>query len=136
MTIPRETAEHRGTPTSIRGVRTVTVPVSDHGTALDFFVDTLGFEVRIDVWASPTMRWAEVAPPGSAVTLALVGREPGTRGVDTGIRFAVPDAELEHDSLRGKDVRIGEVLRWHGVPPMFTVEDPDGNRFVVVEDRR
>jgi lactoylglutathione lyase len=26
------------------------------------------------------------------------------------------------------------VLRWDGVPAMFTFDDPDGNRFYVVED--
>ncbi len=134
------TTQHT-TATSISGVRTVAIPVSDHDAALDFFVGTLGFEVRVDGWAGPSMRWVEVAPPDAPVTVALVGRDAdgrdaGGRGVDTGIRFTVPDAGQEHTALRGKGVTVGDVLRWDGVPPMFTFEDPDGNRFVVVEDSR
>ena len=30
--------------------------------------------------------------------------------------------------------RVGELLRWDGVPPMFTFDDPDGNRFYIVEE--
>ncbi len=28
--------------------------------------------------------------------------------------------------------RQGELLEWDGLPPMFTFDDPDGNRFYVV----
>ena len=36
--------------------------------------------------------------------------------------------------MRERGVAVGELLRWDGVPPMFTFDDPDGNRFYVVED--
>lgn len=32
-------------------------------------------------------------------------------------------------------VRVGEVLRWPGVPPMYVFHDPDGNRFEIVKVR-
>lgn len=28
---------------------------------------------------------------------------------------------------------VGELLEWDGVPTMFTLHDPDDNRFTVVE---
>ena len=52
--------------TSITDVRTVAVTVTDQDRALSFYVDTLGFEKRLDAPISPTMRWIEVAPPGAA----------------------------------------------------------------------
>ncbi len=55
-------------------------------------------------------------------------------GVDTGIRFTVPDAEAEHAAMRERGVNVGELLRWDGVPPMYTFDDPDGNRFYIVEE--
>ncbi len=124
------------TPTTMSDVRTIAVNVTDHDAALDFYVGTLGFEVRIDGQATPTMRWVEVAAADALVTIALIAAERSAGAVDTGIRFAVPDAEREHAELRRKGVTVGDVLRWEGVPPMFTFDDPDGNRFFVVEAGR
>ena len=53
---------------------------------------------------------------------------------DTGIRFVVPDAAAEHASMSGRGIAVGELLTWDGVPPMFTFDDPDGNRFYIVEE--
>ncbi len=58
--------------TTITGVLTVGVPVVDQDRALAFYVDTLGFETRRDAAVGPGMRWIEVAPPGAAITVALV----------------------------------------------------------------
>ena len=64
--------------------------------------------------------------------LGLRDREAGTV-TETGIRFNVPDAAAERESLSSRGVSVGELLRWPGVPPMFTFDDPDGNRFVILE---
>jgi hypothetical protein len=32
-------------------------------------------------------------------------------------------------------VAVGELLQWPDVPPMFAFDDPDGNRFYIIEDR-
>jgi catechol 2,3-dioxygenase-like lactoylglutathione lyase family enzyme len=123
------------TPTSITDVRTIAINVTDQDAALHFYVDTLGFEKRLDAPISPTMRWIEVAPPGATASIALTaGDAPGAGPLDTGIRFTVPVADAEHAALRDRGVIVGEVLRWDGVPAMFTFDDPDGNRFYVVED--
>ena len=36
--------------------------------------------------------------------------------------------------MHDRGIRVGELLLWDGVPPMFTFDDPDGNRFYVVEE--
>jgi catechol 2,3-dioxygenase-like lactoylglutathione lyase family enzyme len=122
-------------PTSIVDVRTVGINVTDQDDAVAFYVDTLGFEKRLDAPISPTMRWIEVAPAGAATSIALNVVDGATaETADTGIRFAVPDAEAEHEAMRERGVNVGDLLRWDDVPPMFTFDDPDGNRFYVVED--
>jgi lactoylglutathione lyase len=121
--------------TTIADVRTIGINVADQEAAIDFFVDRLGFEKRLDAPISPTMRWIEVAPPGAATSLALNASEgSSTVGVDSGIRFTVPDAESERASMRDRGVTVGELLHMEGVPPMFSFDDPDGNRFYVVEE--
>lgn len=117
----------------ITGMRTVGIPVTDQDRALDFYVGTLGLDKRLDQ-PVPRLggRWIEVAVPGSTTTIALV--PGGTTGVETGIRLTTTDAAALHGELRERGVEVGELLRWgEGVPPMFAVHDPDGNRIEIVE---
>jgi predicted enzyme related to lactoylglutathione lyase len=125
------------TGTRISQVRTVAIPVSDQDRALEFYGGTLGFATVLDGTFGEGQRWIEVAPPGAATTVALVRAEPGKPvGVDTGIRFSTTDATADHAQLRARGVDTDdEIMRWPGVPPMFTLRDPDGNTLVVVEQR-
>jgi len=123
--------------TSITDVRTIGINISSQDEALAFYVNTLGFEVRLDAPISPTTRWIEVAPPCAGTSIALNAAEDGPAvGTDTGVRFTVPDAATEHAAMRQRGVDVGELLRWEGVPPMYAFDDPDGNRFYVVEESR
>jgi lactoylglutathione lyase len=120
--------------TTITDVRTIAVEVSDQVRALAFFTDKLGFEKRLDAAISPTTRWIEVAPPGATTSIALNATEGAQDvGTDTGIRFTVPDANAE-PALEDRGVAVGELLRGDDVPPMFAFDDPDGNRFYIVEE--
>jgi catechol 2,3-dioxygenase-like lactoylglutathione lyase family enzyme len=121
---------------TITGLRTVGVPVRDQDRALHFYVGTLGFELRLDAPVDELgARWIEVAPAGAAVTIALVpARDDVPAGVETGIRLTTPDAAVAHADLRARGAGVGELLRWPGVPPMFSVRDADGNGLEVVED--
>jgi lactoylglutathione lyase len=122
--------------TRISGMRTVGIPVTDQDRALEFYVGTLGFEKRLDVPYGGGGRWIEVAPPGAAVTVALVRSHEGVpAGVETGIRFASADADADHADLCAKGVDAGQVLRWEGAPPMFAFRDQDGNGLEIVEQR-
>jgi len=118
----------------ITGVHTIGIPVSDQDRALGFYVGTLGFEKRLDADMGGGRRWIEVAPPGAAITVALVRSRDGLpTGVETGIRFLARDADALHADLRAGGVDVDEVLRWPGVPPMFAFRDADGNGMEIVE---
>jgi hypothetical protein len=45
----------------------------------------------------------------------------------------VADAAAKHAELTDRGVPVGELLRWPGTPPMFTVTDQDGNGLEVIE---
>ena len=121
--------------TPITDVVSVGVPVADQDRALEFYLDKLGFEKRREYPAQQVGgRWIEVAPPGAAITIALVLASEGVpAGVDTGIRFTTPDAAAIHAELQGHGVGVGELLRWPGVPPMFELHDQDGNGLRIIE---
>lgn len=119
--------------TTIADVRTIGINVADQDDAIDFYVSSLGFEKRLDGPIGPTTRWIEVAPPGATTSIALQATVGAQVAVDTGIRFTVPDAVAEHAAMRERGVNVGDLLHWDGVPPMYSFDDPDGNRFYIVE---
>ena len=119
--------------THIREVGTVAVPVTDPERAPAFYVGVLGLEKRRDVPFGAGARWIEVAPAGATTTIALAPPGEGAAGIDTGIRLSTGDCEADHQALRGAGVDVGEILSWPGVPPMFSLRDPDGNTLYVVE---
>jgi lactoylglutathione lyase len=117
----------------ITGLHAVGIPVTDQDSALAFY-RALGFETRLDVPMGQGARWIEVAPPGTAVTLAL---EPAhadrAAGVETGVRLTTADADAAREAMRAQGVDVDDVLRWPGVPPMFAFRDQDGNGLEIVE---
>jgi catechol 2,3-dioxygenase-like lactoylglutathione lyase family enzyme len=137
--------------TGITEIGTVFVPVADQDRSLEFYVDELGFEKRVDFVYGGQHRWIEVAPPGAAIAIALV---PPSEGASAGgdvarCAFAAADIEALHASLRSRgvdvDAEIGrtgtarpglvstEVSVEDPVPAQFFVRDPDGNRFLIVQ---
>ena len=110
--------------------------VTDQDAAVDFYSRVLGFEVRDDTRFGPEgeYRWVEMAPPGSTARLALnppMGGTPG--GGSIGVETA--DVAAEHariSAIGGVDLDdfMEEV---EGVPPMFSLRDPDGNSVWVVK---
>lgn len=122
--------------THIAQVGTVMVPVSDQDQALEFYLDTLGFEKRTDVPFGDGERWVEVAPPGATTTIAIVPPRQGEpTGIETRVGLTSEDIDADHAYLRAQGVDVDEaVMRMGGpVPPMFFFHDPDGNRFLIVE---
>jgi catechol 2,3-dioxygenase-like lactoylglutathione lyase family enzyme len=109
------------------------VPVSDQDRAIRFYVERLGFEVRLDV-PTPAGRWVQVAAPGGRVAVALLRAGDGrTAGVDTGITLATSDAVADHASLVAAGTDTDELLQWPGTPTMFGFRDQDGNALKIME---
>src|SRR5437588_9270296 len=91
--------------TRITQVGTVIVPVSDQDRALEFYVETLGFEKRTDTPYGDGERWVEVAPPGAATTVALVPpREGDSVGIETRVGFTSEDIDADLANLRARGV--------------------------------
>ena len=125
------------TKLNIEAVGRVCVTVSDTDRAIEFYVDTLGFEKVVDVPMGPGMRWVEVSVAGTKTTIALApppqGQDAG--GAPTGICLDTSDVDADHAALKAAGVDVDdEVSRYgHPVPPMFWLRDPDGNSLIVVQ---
>jgi catechol 2,3-dioxygenase-like lactoylglutathione lyase family enzyme len=122
---------------NVTQVGRVCVTVADTDRAIDFYVDTLGFEKVVDVPMGPGMRWVEVALPGARTTIALAPPPEGQTagGGQTGICLDTTDVDADHAALKAAGADVDEEISRYGdpVPPMFWVRDPDGNALIVVE---
>jgi catechol 2,3-dioxygenase-like lactoylglutathione lyase family enzyme len=115
----------------------VAIPAADQDRVLDFYVGTLGFELRSDEsFADGKMRWIEVAPAGGSTATSIAPpMEGGPTAVDTGIVISSSDLEADHAALKQAGVDVDpEIARWGDpVPPMFRLRDPAGNSLTIVE---
>jgi catechol 2,3-dioxygenase-like lactoylglutathione lyase family enzyme len=125
------------TKLKLEQVGRVCVTVADTDRAIDFYVDTLGFEKVVDIPMGPEMRWVEVALRGTPTTIALAPPPEGQTagGSQTGICLDTSDVDADHAALKAAGADVDEeVSRWGDpVPPMFWVRDPDGNSLIIVE---
>jgi catechol 2,3-dioxygenase-like lactoylglutathione lyase family enzyme len=125
------------TQTRMSKIGTVVIPVSDQDCAIEFYVETLGFEKRADVPFGNGYRWVEVAPADAVTTIAIVPPPPGkpTGNVETGIGLHTDDIDADHADLTARGVDVDDEVSRMGdpVPPLFWFRDPDGNTLMVVE---
>src|SRR4051812_41558054 len=118
----------------------VAVTVADTDRAIDFYLNTLGFEKVVDVPMSEAGRWVEVKLPGTETNIALAPPPPGSEagGAQTGICLDTSDVDADHATLQAAGVDVDpEFTRFGGpVPPMFWLRDPDGNSLLIVEPQQ
>jgi catechol 2,3-dioxygenase-like lactoylglutathione lyase family enzyme len=130
----------------ITKIHSTTIIVSDQAASLNFYVDTLGWEKRIDAMMGPNHRFLTVAPVGGQTELVLGSAEvhgaapatgigcgePGT-GTPSGISLVVEDFDATYRSLVERGVRFTkppEEMPWGDKATWML--DPDGNSFFLV----
>jgi catechol 2,3-dioxygenase-like lactoylglutathione lyase family enzyme len=122
--------------TRVDKIATVVIPVSEQDRAIEFYVEALGLEKRIDVPFGDGYRWVEVGPRDTETTIALAPPPPGTSTGkrETGISLHTEDIDGYHAELKGKGVDVDPEVSRMGdpVPPLFWLRDPEGNTLMVV----
>ncbi len=120
----------------ITHIKTTTVAIRDEETAIAFYVNKLGFDLRRDETMGP-MRWIEVAPPDGQTVIVLArgyGHGADRIGTFTGLVLEADDIQATYEQLRERGVPFSEgptVQPWGGVQALFA--DQDGNGYVLVE---
>ena len=122
----------------ISHIYSTTIIVSDQDKALDFYVNTLGFEKTMDNQMGPDMRFITVAPPGATTQLVLgvqgwFGEDSDSRK-STGISLIAPDIDATYATLTERGVKFKEpvgMMPWGAKATWFY--DPDGNEFFLAE---
>lgn len=117
----------------IKGVKFVSVPVSDQDRSLAFFTEKLGFRIQTDQPFNDKQRWIELRIPGAETALVLFtpdGHEDRIGGFFNGA-FYSDNVEHTYETLVARGVEFvqpPETQHW-GTSAIF--KDPDGNVFVI-----
>jgi catechol 2,3-dioxygenase-like lactoylglutathione lyase family enzyme len=117
-------------------ISVISVPVSNPDKAKRFYMEQLGFAEVMDNQFGHGLRWVTLRPPGAETAISLVtwfdSMPPGSM---RGGVLSVPDIEAAVADLRAsgaitddQDIESAPWGRW------VTVDDPDGNSWVVQED--
>jgi catechol 2,3-dioxygenase-like lactoylglutathione lyase family enzyme len=112
---------------AIDGLQVVSIGVSDHERALDFYVNKLGFEKRMDEAWGDGNRFLTVGVPGDD-TMIPFNTGNLRVGEMTGIVLGSPDPEQTGEELAARGVEFVEPpseREWGGV--MGLLKDQDGN---------
>ena len=125
------------TSTRVEKIATVIIPVADVDAQIDFYVEKLGFEKRVDIPFGGQYRWVEVGPAGAETTIALAPpppHKPDSGNRETGISLHAADIDAYHEQLKSAGVDVDAEISRMGdpVPPMFWLRDPEGNSLMVV----
>lgn len=123
----------------ISHIHSTTIAVADQDAALDFYVNTLGWEKAMDAPVGAEMRFLTVVPPGATTQLVLAhpswageGRTPGGH---TGISFVTPDIDATYETLTARGVTFKEpvaTMPWGQKATRFS--DLDGNEFFLAQE--
>ena len=105
----------------ISHMHSATVVVEDLEKALDFYVNTLGWEKALDI-PMGEYRFLTVVPPGSTTQLVLAlerwAQSAIKRGGHTGISFVTRDIDATYETLTARGVRFKQPV----------IETPWGDR--------
>jgi len=112
----------------IRGVKFVSIPVSDQERALTFYTNVLGFRILTDQPFNDKQRWLELGIPGADTRIVLFQFGESLKpGGQLNISLWSDDVMATATELKAKGVEFAlEPKRMHyGVVSAF--KDPDGN---------
>jgi len=115
----------------IRGVKFVSIAVTDQDRALAFYTEKLGFRLLTDQPFSAEQRWIELGIPGADTRVVLFRLSENHKPGQSNVPFWSDDVEATARDLKSKGVEfVMEPKRqeW-GTAAIF--QDIDGNRFVL-----
>lgn len=121
-------------------IAAVALVVPDYDSAITFYVDAIGFELRSDADMGGGKRWVTVAPPGAETAILLAKaadpRQVAAIGNQTGGRVGfflhTDDFDRDHARMRAAGVVFEEDPRDEAYGRVAVWRDPFGNRWDLI----
>jgi len=123
-------------------VSAISLLVPDYDAGLQFYVETLGFQLVEDTRLTPEKRWVLVAPKGAAETRLLLAKADGTKqqasiGNQAGDRvflfLTTDDFDRDFAQMTGKGVEFLEEPRSEPYGKVAVFMDPFGNKWDLIQ---
>jgi catechol 2,3-dioxygenase-like lactoylglutathione lyase family enzyme len=117
----------------IRGVKFVSIPVTDQDKALSFYTGKLGFRILTDQPYDGKQRWIELSIPGAETSVVLFtpdGHAERIGGFNPAT-FYCDDVRRTYDELVAKGVEFPAPPKKEPWGEFVIFHDPDGNQFLL-----
>ena len=124
----------------INKIGKITVYVNDQEQAKDFWLNKMGFVLKMEQPMGPNATWLEVAPSEDEFTTlvlysksAMEQHQP-SKVAHPSILFSTTDIETSYQKMKDNGVEVEEMLRMP-FGTMFSFKDQDGNDYLLREDK-
>ena len=116
----------------IRGVKFVSISVTNQDRALAFYTEKLGFRLLTDQPYDAEQRWIELGIPGADTRVVLFRCGDAMKpGGDTNVTFWSDDVEGTARELKTRGVEFAMEPKREDWGTAAIFQDLDGNRFVL-----
>ena len=124
----------------INKIGKITVYVQDQEEAKDFWINKVGFVLKVEQPMGPDAFWIEVGPSENEFTTlvlysksAMEQHQP-SKVAHPSILFSTSDIGATYEKMKQNGVVVEEMLR---LPfgNMFNFKDQDGNDYLIREDK-
>ncbi len=116
----------------IRGVKFVSIPVTDQDRALAFYTQKLGFRVVTDQPYDAEQRWIELGVPGADTRIVLFRFGENLKpGGQMNVAFWTDNVEATARELKSRGVQFVMEPKREDWGTAAAFEDIDGNRFLL-----
>jgi catechol 2,3-dioxygenase-like lactoylglutathione lyase family enzyme len=126
---------------SVDKITMISLPVSDQDRAKSFYIDKLGFSVAMDYVMGQAEageragnRWVMLIPPGGGPSITLTTWFEDLRPGVMKLTVSTPDVEAAYRELKAKGVKPDNEISDAPWGRWFSVDDPDGNNWLIVQD--
>jgi lactoylglutathione lyase len=124
----------------INKIGKITVYVQDQEQAKDFWLNKMGFVLKLEQPMGPNATWLEVGPSEDEFTTlvlysksAMEQHQP-SKVAHPSILFSTTDIKSAYQKMKDNGVEVEDMLRMP-FGTMFSFKDQDGNNYLLREDK-
>lgn len=124
----------------INKIGKITIYVEDQEQAKAFWLEKLGFVLKLEQPMGSNATWIEVGPNEHEFTTlilyskSLMENQQPSKVAHPSVLFSTTDIEAAYEDMKQKGVKVEELLKMpYG--SMFVFYDQDGNEYMLREDK-